>query len=74
MQEITRKGYRLCWRVALGLRFSDWHKIKKENILEIKGQLILSIKDQKRDNYLAVPLNLIPLYYSNFREIQLQTS
>ena len=28
--------------------------------MEIKGQLILSIKDQKRDNYLAVPLNLFP--------------
>jgi hypothetical protein len=45
---------------CIGVRFSDWHKIKKENILEIKGQLILSIKDQKRDNYLAVPLNLFP--------------
>tara|TARA_R110000851_G_scaffold107371_1_gene227532 strand:+ start:1833 stop:3038 length:1206 start_codon:yes stop_codon:yes gene_type:complete len=45
---------------CLGLRFSDWHKIKPENIREINGNKIISITDQKKGNYLAVPLNIFP--------------
>lgn len=45
---------------CLGLRHSDWHKVKKSNIKTLNDNLIFTIKDQKTDNYLAVPLNLFP--------------
>jgi hypothetical protein len=45
---------------CLGLRHSDWHQVRKENIKEIKGNMIFATKDQKTDNYIAVPLNLFP--------------
>jgi integrase len=45
---------------CVGLRHSDWHKIKMDNIKELKGNKILSITDQKKGNYLAVPLTIFP--------------
>jgi integrase len=39
----------LCLATQTGLRYSDWHKIKFENMIQAKGEWFLDIKKTQKD-------------------------